>query len=199
MTAYTKFIEDGTVTTAKDFLKLCSRNFGVYAVSKDEPLSPDIPVTIEKDPKYQKAVDDAKAILDEALHCDDWEQELTEKKQNVSDEIEAIKTKNEELTEIYATIRAEIVAWTPEAPYDKVKDFAINQIDISVKFLPSTEKLEKEFTKLEEYTADEYKDIVIKKLSEDLAAAIVENMKADQLVAKRQVYLDGFWDSIEDL
>lgn len=93
MTAYTKFIEDGTVTTAKDFLKLCSRNFGVYAVSKDEPLSPDIPVTIEKDPKYQKAVDDAKATLDEALHCDDWEQELTEKNRTYLMRLKQLKLK----------------------------------------------------------------------------------------------------------
>ena len=38
-TGYTAYIEDGSITTGKEFLKLCSRAFGVAIDIKDEPLS----------------------------------------------------------------------------------------------------------------------------------------------------------------
>lgn len=33
-TGFTSFIENGTITTGKDFLLLCSRNFGLAAKNK---------------------------------------------------------------------------------------------------------------------------------------------------------------------
>ena len=38
-TGYTAFIEDGDITTGREFLLLCSRNFGVAIDVRDEPLS----------------------------------------------------------------------------------------------------------------------------------------------------------------
>ena len=38
-TGYTAYIEDGDITTGKDFLKLCTRAFGVAIDQKDDPLS----------------------------------------------------------------------------------------------------------------------------------------------------------------
>ena len=38
-TGYTAYIEDGDITTGKDFLMLCSRAFGVAIDVRDEPLS----------------------------------------------------------------------------------------------------------------------------------------------------------------
>lgn len=213
MTEYTEFIEDGDVTTAKDFLKLCSRKFGVYENSKDEPLSPTIPVTITKDPKYQQAVDAAKTTLDTAIHCTDWATELSTKITSieteiadVEEDIEDIETANAEKKTAYDAILEELATYSPDSPYNKVKEFAKNQIDISVKYLPSTTQLEKQKAnleaqkeKLEGYEAAEYKDIVLKELSEKLAEAIKESMQEDVRIAERQKYLDGFWDSIQDL
>ena len=38
-TGYTAYIEDGDITTGKEFLKLCTRAFGVAIDQKDDPLS----------------------------------------------------------------------------------------------------------------------------------------------------------------
>ena len=40
-TGYTAFIENKQCNSAKQFLKLCLRNFGVLGKYKDEPLSLD--------------------------------------------------------------------------------------------------------------------------------------------------------------
>ena len=42
-TGYTSYIQDGDITTGKDFLKLCLRNFGVAINMRDEPLSKPVP------------------------------------------------------------------------------------------------------------------------------------------------------------
>ena len=38
-TGYTAYIENGDITTGKEFLKLCTRAFGVAIDQKDDPLS----------------------------------------------------------------------------------------------------------------------------------------------------------------
>lgn len=37
-TGYTHYVADGTITTGKDFLKLCAREFGACCRFRDEPL-----------------------------------------------------------------------------------------------------------------------------------------------------------------
>ena len=46
-TGYTTYIKDGDITTGKDFLKLCLRNFGVAINMRDEPLSKPVPNQFE--------------------------------------------------------------------------------------------------------------------------------------------------------
>ena len=52
-TGYTAYIEDGSITTGKEFLKLCSRAFGVAIDIKDEPLSVPTPVYVEPSSYYK--------------------------------------------------------------------------------------------------------------------------------------------------
>lgn len=60
-TGYTAFIEDGTITTGKEFLKLCSRAFGIAMDVRDEPLSVPTPSHFEINQyyinQYQRAVE----------------------------------------------------------------------------------------------------------------------------------------------
>lgn len=53
-TGYTAYIKDGDITTGKDFLRLCLRNFGVAINMRDEPLSKPVPTQFEPDPYYKK-------------------------------------------------------------------------------------------------------------------------------------------------
>ena len=70
---YTSFIENGKCTSAKQFLKLCLRNFGVMSMYRDEPLSLDFEpdFTIQKD--YVK---NSKVLIKLKEQIDYWQQQL---------------------------------------------------------------------------------------------------------------------------
>lgn len=54
-TGFTSFIENGKITTGKDFLLLCSRNFGLAAeISRDKGLRAPIPTHFTHGNFYQK-------------------------------------------------------------------------------------------------------------------------------------------------
>ena len=53
-TGYTAYIEDGDITTGKEFLKLCTRAFGIAIDLKDEPLSVPTKTHYEPSPYYKE-------------------------------------------------------------------------------------------------------------------------------------------------
>lgn len=61
-TGYTAYIKDGDITTGKDFLKLCLRNFGIAINMRDEPLSKPVSTQFEPDPYYKKDYEKAVEI-----------------------------------------------------------------------------------------------------------------------------------------
>ena len=58
-TGYTAFIEDGEITTGKEFLLLCSRAFGVDVDVKEEPLSVPTPMKFEPKTYHKERLDKA--------------------------------------------------------------------------------------------------------------------------------------------
>lgn len=58
-TGYTAFIEDGNITTGKEFLLLCSRAFGIAMEIRDEPLSVPTPTTFEPNECYRNRYESA--------------------------------------------------------------------------------------------------------------------------------------------
>ena len=64
-TGYTAGIEDGEITTGKDFLKLCTRAFGIAMDVRDEPLSVPTPTKFEPNTYYKDRFEKAKAELEE--------------------------------------------------------------------------------------------------------------------------------------
>ena len=67
-TGYTAHIEDGEITTGKEFLKLCTRAFGVAVSLKDEPLSTPTPSSFEPSPFYNESYDGALKKLEEVFY-----------------------------------------------------------------------------------------------------------------------------------
>lgn len=133
-TGYTAFIEDGEITTGKEFILLCTRAFGVAAGLRGEPLAVPTPMRFEPDDYYAKAYDRAVKRCNEFdLTFDDAQQHMrTAHEERVSGAhraIEKIRATNEK----YKTIREEIANWNPPTQeFYKLKEFALNQIDISL-------------------------------------------------------------------
>ena len=58
-TGYTSYIKDGKITTGKEFLKLCTRAFGIAVNLKDKSLDVPTPNHFEPDLYYEKAYKDS--------------------------------------------------------------------------------------------------------------------------------------------
>ncbi len=133
-TGYTAFIENGQITTAKDFIMLCARAFGATVIMKDEPLSKPIPEVFSCSNYYSETIcklqEELKRLQNLTLHeaqeeaDDDYKKRFLEYTQG--------KQKDEKLLEQYNSMEEEIRKWVPPTyEHQNLKDFAINQIEMS--------------------------------------------------------------------
>lgn len=140
-TGYTSFIEDGKVKTAKQFLHLCLRAFGVCINMRDDSLkltddyTEDISKGYQEDINYHKRqLTSAEKKLSEIQSMS--EEELCEKYiKETSDNIQyylKAEDKRSKNNKKYLEIRSAIAAWDCNPEFQNIKDFALNQIDISM-------------------------------------------------------------------
>ena len=134
-TGYTAGIEDGKITTGKDFLKLCTRAFGIAIELKDEPLSVPTPTKFEPDTYYKKRLEDEKANF-EKFKAMSFEEARAEMVRAYEDRVDMYKSMLEsslKRNEQYARVRAEVEDWNPPTPdHIELKKFALKQIDMCI-------------------------------------------------------------------
>ena len=134
-TGYTSYIYDGKITNGADFLKLCTRAFGIAVDIKDENLSVATPNHFEPDPfyeeMYKKAV--SKRNKYKRMTIDEARQEFVEKEiksLNFSKEYLSKMTEENDRDE---SVRIEVKKWIPPtSKHEKLKEFALNQLNISM-------------------------------------------------------------------
>lgn len=134
-TGYTSFIEDGRITTGKDFLKLCTRAFGVAASLKDEPLSVPTPTNFEPDPYCKEEYENAVVELEKAKKMTFEEAKIQMKSKFEKRTADAKRFVDNALAvnKKYIKIRKEIEKWIPPSDdYMSIKRFALYQIDTSI-------------------------------------------------------------------
>ena len=133
-TGYTYFIENGEITTGNEFLKRCTRAFGVAVEMRDEPLSVPTPRHFKPDPYYLKNYREAVAALEEVekITPDEARREMQMNHRHELERYKDIIRKQESLNAKYEAIRKEIVDWIPPTEeHNGLKKFALDQIDIS--------------------------------------------------------------------
>lgn len=134
-TGYTAFIEDGDITTGKDFLLLCSRAFGVAVDIRDKPLSVPTPTHFEPNEYYKRRYEDAVKRLEDGkdISFEDAKAKMrTQHDKRVEDAKRSIKRMSE-TNKRYAEIRSQILEWTPPSEeHSGIKKFALEQIDMCV-------------------------------------------------------------------
>lgn len=139
-TGYTVFIENKQCNSAKQFLKLCLRNFGVLFKYRDEPLSLDF------EPDFIDENANSLLIKDNENRIEKYKKEL-EEYDNLSYDDKALKIKEDCLKELnyYIKIYDEgvklnakyddfieaIEDWNCSEDFELIKEFAINQCKIS--------------------------------------------------------------------
>ena len=153
-TGYTAFIEEGDITTGREFILLCTRAFGVAMAIRDEPLTIPTPKVFKPDIEYntnclKKAIDEKARLTEmtkEEWHAEcvkDREKRIAEAKKHYEDDLELDKK--------YLKIRQEIKDWNAPENCIEIKKFALEQIEISRPYL----KHDQEWLTLAEREIDE--------------------------------------------
>ena len=157
---YTSFIENGKCTSAKQFLKLCLRNFGVMQMYRDEPLSLDFEpdFSIRKD--YVK---NSKVLIKLKEQIDYWQQQLDNylnfpfefQVKILHDEYSNKLNKSKEsfenekkLNSLYEKFIKAINSWECSDEFKNIKNFAIEECEDS-KFYIDFGYYEQQITKYE--------------------------------------------------
>ena len=147
-TRYTEFIENKQCNSVKQFLKLCLRNFGVLSKYRDEPLSLDFEPDftdenvnsfiknnenrIEKYKKELKEYDNLSYDEKASKIKEDCLKELNFYK-NIYDKSVKLNTKYDNFIEA-------LDSWDCSKDFNSIKEFAINQCEISKENLDYYEK-----------------------------------------------------------
>ena len=134
-TGYTAHIEDGDITTGKEFLKLCTRAFGIAIDVKDEPLSTPTPSSFEPSPFYKESYDRALKKLEEVNKMTFEEAKIqmrVDYEKRISD-YKAYAERETAMNEKYTKVRKEVEEWIPPtSEHEGLKKFALEQIDMCV-------------------------------------------------------------------
>ena len=134
-TGYTAYIENGSITTGKEFLKLCLREFGIAVDMRDEPLSVPVPAHFEPDGWYKDHYMNTVKKWKENESLTFAEAKLRRQREH-DKEIQSARRAIARMTEVnerYKQIRKQIEAWTPPTEdYNGIKQFAIDQIEKSM-------------------------------------------------------------------
>lgn len=200
-TGYTSYIIDHNLK-ASEFLRLCMRAFNIFIEYRDEPLSPIIPKELPKDDYHEKELVKAKEKLAQrlAMTDDEWRKEL---ENDLADKIvkhkEAVEQENAEIARLNA-VKEAIEGWKCSEAYDRVKNFALEQIAKSEPYgykwyTESEECLRKALENQEEF--EKYKADLIQCYREDVAYHEKGAAENEASWKKANEFLSGFWKEIE--
>ena len=139
-TGYAQQIIDGTVKTPKEFLHLCLRNFGVCISMRDMPFDSQGDYTEYIKKYYQdsmgyhaKALENAKAEYERVTNLSDddlygmYVNKFTGSREYYQKRTDEVKKQNAKYQVFYDAIKN----WDCSEEFSNIKDFALNQIDIS--------------------------------------------------------------------
>ena len=191
-TAYTHFIENGEITDWKDFLKLCTRAFGVFADIREKPLSADIPIYFEVKQEHFDDVKKAEKDYQDALNRTDeeWQNELDNKIKILKKESDEYKIKNDKETAIINNFINNISNWDCSAEYREIKNFALEQLRCS--FPTKCNPYEDSIKYWENLSVEDFKKNKIEHFKKDV---VYEQEKLNDIIKsvdEKNRFIEGF-------
>lgn len=134
-TGYTVYIEDGDITTGKQFLLLCSRAFGIAVDIRDEPLSVPTPTRFEPNKYYKDAYIRTANELNRLrnISIDAARQNMRNEYYKRVKHAKAQIKRMEEINQRYQKVKDQILKWDPPTEgHARIKEFAIDQINMCI-------------------------------------------------------------------
>ena len=204
MTGFTSFIINKGMTSAYDFAKLCLRRFAILYAYRDEPLSPNIPKTLEKDTYHEKELAKAKEKLERlrARTDDEWIKEIETEIDAATARHEKEVAENAEVMERLTKVKNAIQDWDCSEKYLPVKKFALDQISSSEPvedtwYARYMDSLKTALASQEDL--DNYKANLINLAVDDIKYHTQHMIEDEERWRENQEYLDGFWKEVEKL
>ena len=181
-TGYTQQIIDGKVKTPREFLHLCLRNFGICICMRDEPFDEsqeDYTEYLKKSYQdtigyYSKKLENANKEYTRILNLsdDDLYEMYVEKFTNDRDYYQKITDGINKQNAQYQSFYDAIENWKCSEEFSNIKEFALNQIDISKENENYYKnELSKKMLTKEEFIADgkyKYKENLLKSAEQDV-------------------------------
>lgn len=203
-TGYTSYIKDGEITSGKDFLKLCTRAFGVAVDLKDESLDVPTPNHFEPHPYYEKAYKDSLVSREKAysMTFEEAKEDMISKFKNNKASAEKILEEYKDEDEKYLKVREEVEKWIPPTPeHENLKKFCLEQIDMSLNtdlYEWYKEEINKELD-ISDDAIRKYIDVL--KDQEDKAVnRAYEKYQAElKRVEEKNLWMKQFLDSLENM
>lgn len=205
-TCYTAYIENGECTTGNDFLKLCIRNFGVCIGQREDSLSEPLKTHFEYSNYYEEYYKNAEENLNtiNKMTPDEIKQAEIDSLAARLEYQKQFLINCEEDNKRYAKIREEVDKWQPPTKdHYEIKEFALNQIDISMHDIDERiefiDRLQSKLIKTKEKDAV---DIKLDKLDElrQLLVIYDARIKHDiQRTDSRNLFMKQFIDSLNEM
>lgn len=203
-TGYTSYIKDGEITSGKEFLKLCTRAFGIAVDLKDESLDVPTPNHFEPHPYYEKAYKDSLVSREKA-----YSMTLEEVKEDIISKYNDNKGRAAKILEEYKDedkkclkVREEVEKWIPPTPeHENLKKFCLEQIDMSLN-TGLYEWYEKDINKeldTSDDTVRKYIDNLKDYADEKLKRAYKNWQEELRRVEEKNLWMKQFLDSLDDM
>lgn len=203
-TGYTSYIQDEKVTTGKDFLKLCTRAFGISVGLKDESLSVPTPTHFEPDPYYKKDYDETVEVRNKyrQMTFDEAKQEMINNHKKSVESARKSLDKYISEDEKYMKVRSEIEKWIPPtSEHENLKKFALEQIDVLLNTSVReycNEELNKELDVSDE-AVYAYMNDINEFYEKDVERAYRRWQEELKRTAEKNMWMQQFLDSLENI
>ena len=214
--SYTTFIEKGEITNARDFMKLCLRNFGIMQEHYQDPISLESVLKknfdIETNRSYQHYVqylNDEYQRLKEFIHQQDdkesyniaFREFVAGLEESIADYKKAIVKRTSE-NKMYEKYIEKIQKWNCSPQYENIKKFAIEQCTNA---LNDVNFYEREIKRYEEQLAnpkssfDEYLTTMIGVTKESIDMYAKSINKCINSLKDRKEFFDNFMKEVNNI
>lgn len=203
-TGYTSYIKDGKITSGKEFLKLCTRAFGIAVDLKDESLDVPTPNHFEPHPYYEKAYKDSLVSREKAysMTLEEVKEDIISKYNDNKSMAEKILEKYKDEDKKYLKVRKEVEKWIPPTPeHENLKKFCLEQIDMSLNislYEWCEEDINKELDTSDD-TVRKYIDNLKDYADEKLKRAYKNWQEELRRVEEKNLWMKQFLDSLDDM
>lgn len=197
-TGYTSDVQNGKISTLRDFALQCARGMGALITMRDEPWNAPIPKQFSPQNSYHdEHIDAAKKLLAElpaltAAECDARAQ--AEFDAAMAEHLRYAGNRSLSKTR-YQEMLGKVEQWKPADGLTGLKDFMLEQLNESIRFDCSGNYRPEPPKRL---TGERWREQTLEKASHDLAYHSEHREQEIQRTESRNRWLKALWDSLPD-